>query len=211
MNDLIETKESQTPVKISDLKQFILFNSEKSKNILQQIKSLDKLDIAKEVLKLKQEELKNVALMTVEAEIKMNKIVDELIKESIESGNKIKLYNLITEHERRIYKNLTLYQDEVEKTINKLIEEKRLPNSNNIILKINQENKKAGIKRMYKQIMVNTSYSPRILRWIIKTLNEYKDKSKDTFESTNYYIAINALEKILNNIMQEKRNNEKES
>jgi 16S rRNA G966 N2-methylase RsmD len=84
MNDIEKTKQT-LPATAKELQNFILFTSEKHKNIIQQLKSIDRLDLGHDVYAGKLREAQEVGDEVLDAKVKLG----ELLSINQKSGAKI--------------------------------------------------------------------------------------------------------------------------
>jgi len=145
----LEKKEEGLPISINELNNFILFGEEKFKNITQQIKSINKLDLGKEVYEKKLEEAQKVGSQVLEAKVKMGELLNNTVQErgnktlGVQGSTKTLPENINKKQSyqyQELYRNKDLVQQEIEEAK----ENEDLPTTRNIL-------KNIAIKRREEQ------------------------------------------------------------
>jgi len=80
MTDLITTQRPQLPVALPDLAKYIVFNRERLASIRAEIRAIERLDIAKDVLEQKHSEGRELANAILDAEIQVGRLTQTMEK-----------------------------------------------------------------------------------------------------------------------------------
>jgi hypothetical protein len=198
MNDLMIKEKKILPEKIEDLNKFSLLNTERLKILCQQLKSIEKLDLAIEIKKQKQEEIKNISILVIEAELRIGQIIDQLLikkNKSIEEALTLKKLG-ITKTQRDKYTILMKYKDKIEPCIKKLCDENRAITPLNVSKEIKSlvYSKKDYNYNFYK-IASEDDYDSAF-RFVISFLRKHIPEN-DSQIKKNILIGIKAIESLL--------------